>query len=202
MAQNQTDKGEDSFIEKSQVESVEISETVHLKLDKKGVPLSPQPSNDPADPLNWPLSLKAIVLLQVSFLASLGTLNAAIINPAYGPMATSLGISTIVASYQTTVVIALNGIGPFIWIPLANVYGRRPVYLVSAIIGFASALGSGFSTTFPHLLIARVFNGLSTAARSRYGFLHGLDDDWGTYSTHTWWCSGSILGLAMYCPTF
>jgi hypothetical protein len=33
----------------------------------------------------------------------------AIINPAYVPMAKELGISTITASYQTTVVIALNG---------------------------------------------------------------------------------------------
>jgi hypothetical protein len=33
----------------------------------------------------------------------------AIINPAYVPLAKDLGISTLVASYQTSVVIALNG---------------------------------------------------------------------------------------------
>ncbi|KUL89284.1 hypothetical protein ZTR_03621 [Talaromyces verruculosus] len=65
---------------------------------------------------------------------------------------------------MTTVVIALNGVGPFIWIPLANVYGRRPIYLLTTLIGFASALGSAYSKNFTQLIVARVFNGLWPAA--------------------------------------
>jgi multidrug resistance protein len=68
------------------------------------------------------------------------------------------------ASYQTTVVIALNGVGPFIWIPLANVFGRRPIYLLTTLIGFASALGSAYAKNFTQLIVARVFNGLWPAA--------------------------------------
>lgn len=79
-------------------------------------------------------------------------------------MAKEFGISEVRASYQTTVVIALNGVGPFIWIPLANVYGRRPIYLLTTLIGFASALGSAYSKNFAQLLAARVFNGLWPAA--------------------------------------
>jgi multidrug resistance protein len=97
-------------------------------------------------------------------LAFLGTLNTAIINPAYGPLSKEFGITTVRASYQTTVVIALNGIGPFLWIPLANVYGRRPVYLFTTLIGFGSALGSAYSKNFAQLIVARVFNGLWPAA--------------------------------------
>ncbi|KAL9064914.1 MAG: hypothetical protein Q9157_007656 [Trypethelium eluteriae] len=63
--------------------------------------LIPQPSNDPADPLNWPLALKIAILVQICLLGALGGLNTAIINPAYGPMAKELGISTVTASYQT-----------------------------------------------------------------------------------------------------
>lgn len=68
------------------------------------------------------------------------------------------------ASYQTTVVVALNGVGPFLWIPLANVYGRRPVYLASTILGFASALGSAYAQSYAQLIGARVVNGLFPAA--------------------------------------
>jgi len=78
------------------------------------------------------------VLVQVSLLASLGGMNTAIINPAYVPLSKEFGITTVTASYQTTVVIALNGVAPFIWIPLADVYGRRPVYLASTLLGFVS----------------------------------------------------------------
>jgi multidrug resistance protein len=107
---------------------------------------------------------QVIILLQVCLLGCLGTLNTAIINPAYGPLAEEFGITTVRASYQTTVVIALNGIGPFLWIPLANVYGRRPVYLFTTLVGFASALGSAYARNYTQLIVARVFNGLWPAA--------------------------------------
>lgn len=104
------------------------------------------------------------MLVQVSLLAALGTLNTAIINPAYSQLARDFDISIVQASYQTTVVIVLNGIGPFLWIPLANVYGRRPIYLFTTLLGFASILGSAYARTFGQLLGARVVNGLFPAA--------------------------------------
>jgi multidrug resistance protein len=99
-------------------------------------------------------------LIQACLLASLGTLNTAIVNPAYGPLAKEFDITVVRASYQTTVVIALNGIGPFIWIPLANVYGRRPVYIFTTLLGCASALGSAYAKNYTQLIAARVFNGI------------------------------------------
>lgn len=110
------------------------------------------------------MSLKISVLMQVSLLAALGTLNTAIINPAYSQLARAFDISIVQASYQTTVVIVLNGLGPLLWIPLANVYGRRPVFLLTTLLGAASAAGSGRATTYAQLLGARVVNGLFPAA--------------------------------------
>ncbi|KAL1966126.1 hypothetical protein VTN77DRAFT_4874 [Rasamsonia byssochlamydoides] len=150
-------------IEKADADHVENKSPPDLTpphLDK----LVPLPSDDPEDPLNWPLSLKIFICIQVCILAAIGTLNAAIINPAYVPMAKEFGITTVTASYQTTVVIAINGIGPFIWIPLANVYGRRPVYLGTSIIGFVSMLGSAFAKNYGQLVGARIVNGFFPAA--------------------------------------
>ena len=42
------------------------------QVDKDGLPLLPQPSDDPEDPLNWPQKWKWFVLLQASTLAFLG----------------------------------------------------------------------------------------------------------------------------------
>ncbi|KAI0470056.1 MFS general substrate transporter [Xylariaceae sp. FL0804] len=122
--------------------------------------LVPRPSNDEADPLNWPMKLKLLILFQVCWLAFLGTWNTAVINPAYGPLAKDLHVSEVDASYQTSIVIALNGIGPFLWIPLANVYGRRFVYLATTLIGTVTALGSGFVHSFGALVGVRALNGL------------------------------------------
>ncbi|KAJ6619911.1 MFS general substrate transporter [Mycena sp. CBHHK59/15] len=135
-----------------------------LKLDKTGLPLIPQPSADPSDPLNFPQWLKIAVLLQVSFLAGLGPLNQATVNPAFVPLAAHFHVSTVVASYQTTIAIAFAGIGSFVWVPLANTYGRRPVLLFTTLIAAASSLGSGKAVTWSQLIATRVLNGLGTSS--------------------------------------
>ncbi|KAJ5107509.1 MFS general substrate transporter [Penicillium angulare] len=122
--------------------------------------LVPRPSEDEGDPLNWPMRLKILVLFQVCWLAFLGTWNTAAINSAYSLLADELHVSEVEASYQTTIVVALNGVGPFIWIPLANVHGRRFVYLITTFIGFATALGCGFVHSFGALVGVRAINGI------------------------------------------
>src|SRR3569833_1634138 len=49
------------------------------RLDPHGLPLVPQPSADPMDPLNWKLWLKVMVLVEVSVLSFLALLSASLI---------------------------------------------------------------------------------------------------------------------------
>ncbi|KAF7307688.1 MFS general substrate transporter [Mycena kentingensis (nom. inval.)] len=134
------------------------------KLDKHGLPLIPQPSSDPSDPLNWPMWVKIGILLQVSWLAGLGPLNQAVVNPAYVPLAAHFHKTTVVASYQTTIAIAFAGIGSFLWVPLANTYGRRPVLLFTTLLAAASSLASGKATTWSQLIGTRILNGIGTSS--------------------------------------
>ncbi|KAJ7863447.1 MFS general substrate transporter [Mycena olivaceomarginata] len=134
------------------------------KVDKHGLPLIPQPSSDPSDPLNFPQWLKIAILLQVSFLAGLGPLNQAVINPAYVPLAAHFHKTTVVASYQTTIAIAFVGVGSFLWVPLANTYGRRPLLLFTTLLAAASSLGSGKAQTWSQLIGTRVLNGIGTSS--------------------------------------
>ncbi|KAF7297188.1 MFS general substrate transporter [Mycena indigotica] len=142
----------------------DVNASEDTKLDKHGLPLIPQPSNDPSDPLNFPQWLKIAILLQVSFLAGLGPLNQAVINPAYVPLSLHFHKTTVVASYQTTIAIAFAGVGSFLWVPLANTYGRRPVLLFTTLIAAASSLASGKSQTWSQLIGTRVLNGIGTSS--------------------------------------
>ncbi|KAJ6460438.1 MFS general substrate transporter [Mycena vulgaris] len=135
-----------------------------LKLDRHGLALIPQPSSDPSDPLNFPQWLKIAILLQVSFIAGLGPLNHATINPAYVPLAAHFHKTTVEASYQTVIVIAFAGIGSFLWVPLANTYGRRPVLLFTTLLAAASSFGSGKAQTWSQVIGTRVLNGLGTSS--------------------------------------
>lgn len=62
--------------------------------------------------------------------------------------------------FDRTVTIAVNGLGPFLFIPFAHVYGRRPVYLVTTFIGVLSALGCAYVHNFGQLVGLRVLNGI------------------------------------------
>lgn len=128
------------------------------------------------------------MLLQVSFLALLGPFNSSVVNPALVPLAELFDIPVDKAPLQTTTVIIAVGIAPLVWTPLANVYGRRPIYLVSTLIGIVSTVGSGVATSWAGLIVGRVFSGIGVGAAMALGaatvtdmfFLHEVgDDDYG-----------------------
>lgn len=54
------------------------------------------------------------------------------------------------------IAIAFAGIGSFIWVPLANTYGRRPLLLFTTLLAAASSLGSGKAQTWSQLIGTRV----------------------------------------------
>ncbi|KAF9446143.1 MFS general substrate transporter [Macrolepiota fuliginosa MF-IS2] len=140
-----------------------------IKLDSTGLPLIPQPNASETDPLNYPIWLKLLILFQVSILAFLATLNVAIVNPAVVLLADEFHIPQVTATYQTTVAIGTSAIGPLLFIPIANVYGRRPIYLFTLLIGFASAIGSAEAKSYGTLILARIFNGSGAATAAVLG---------------------------------
>ena len=76
-------------------------------------------------------------------------------NAAYAELAEYMDISITTASYNTTLAIVFAGIAPLVRSPLANVYGRRPIYLLVS--------GCAIATKWGPLLVARVFVGIGTS---------------------------------------
>jgi len=85
-------------------------------------------------------------------------------NPAYAQVGLALGVSVIEASYIGTISIAAAGIGSFIWAPISNVYGRRPVLIVSQAIAIAAGFGSAYAKTWGTIVLARFFVGFGVAS--------------------------------------
>ncbi|KAJ5666992.1 hypothetical protein N7507_002856 [Penicillium longicatenatum] len=84
---------------------------------------TPQPSSDPADPLNWPNWRKSAVLVNVLML----------------------------------------GAANIWWVPLANIFGRRPVILGGILLLTLCSMWAGLAKGFGSLLAARVFMGIGGA---------------------------------------
>jgi MFS family permease len=73
-------------------------------------------------------------------------------------------ISVVEASYQTTVPIVFAGVSPLLWSPIANVYGRRPIFVFVSALGIAAHAASGAASTWGGILTARAFVGIGTSA--------------------------------------
>lgn len=110
--------------------------------------LDPMPSPTDADPYNWPQPEKVAMLLLVAVHACMATFTAGAIIPAYSALAGEFGLTVQDASYLTSVQILVLGLAPLVWRPLADTYGRRPVFLaslaLSALFNVACALGRGY----------------------------------------------------------
>ncbi|KAF7378204.1 MFS general substrate transporter [Mycena sanguinolenta] len=150
----------ESAPEKSSLQS--FNET--LKLDHHGLPLIPQPSDDPEDPLNWSRTQKYIIVCISALIAFLGTFALGSSAPAYAQIGLALGVTATQASYIGTIGIAAAGIRSFIWTPLSNVYGRRPILIFSQAIAIAAGFGAAFAKSYGTIIVGRFFTGLGSAS--------------------------------------
>ncbi|OQV05803.1 hypothetical protein CLAIMM_10473 [Cladophialophora immunda] len=127
--------------------------------------LSPQPSEDPNDPLNWPLLKKEIMIaiLCLGSMLNAGT-NGPFLNASYFEMSQQLNtdITTVVlvSGYN---LLAAGCIGPFVS-AFSRKYGKRPVFLVSTLFDIVGTAIGEAKISYKYLLAARIVQGFSTSA--------------------------------------
>ncbi|KXL42274.1 hypothetical protein M433DRAFT_151003 [Acidomyces richmondensis BFW] len=127
--------------------------------------LSPQPSEDPNDPLNWPLWRKELIIIILSLGAMLnaGT-NGPFLNASYFSMAERLNMPltkvVLVSGYN---LLAAGCIGPFV-AAFSRKYGKRPVFLVSTLFDIIGTAVGEAKISYKYLLAARIIQGFSTSA--------------------------------------
>ncbi|KAK8173986.1 MFS transporter [Phyllosticta citrichinensis] len=117
--------------------------------------LDPLPSQDPADPYNWPDWKKNANLFLVAFHAMMTTFTAAGIIPAFESIAEDLGCTLQRASYLTSMQIAVLGYAPLFWKPISYRYGRRPVWLLSTLLSAVCNIGCAVSHSYAAMAACR-----------------------------------------------
>ncbi|RJE26570.1 Mfs transporter [Aspergillus sclerotialis] len=138
-----------------------------LKYDRSGpvpIALVPQPSDDPNDPLNWPLWKRDLILAALSFVAvlcstasSIMAANTVTISLYYERSFTSVALLT---GYHLCGV----GVAGVLIVPTARVWGKRHLFLLGNILMIASSAWAGASGhNYQSLLWARIFQGVALA---------------------------------------
>ena len=67
-------------------------------------------------------------------------------------------------AYFFTTTALLQGTGNFLWMPLCNKYGRRPVYVASYLLYLACAVWLVFEKSYAGFLAGRILMGLGSGA--------------------------------------
>lgn len=117
--------------------------------------LEPMPSPSDADPYNWRQSKKIWMLLLVAFHSSMATIIATAIIPAYSDMAVEFGKTIQDSTYLTAVQVVVLGVAPLAWRPLANAYGRRPIFLFSLVMSALGNVACALSRSYGSMMFFR-----------------------------------------------
>lgn len=120
--------------------------------------------DDPYRPMNWPMHKKTSTLL----LYGLTTMSATWASSSYSSgtylVEREFHVGSEVAILGTTLFLIGFGIGPLLWAPLSEVYGRRLAVLVPMFPSMCFSFASAVSKDFQSLMITRFFAGFFGAA--------------------------------------
>ncbi|KAH6616085.1 major facilitator superfamily domain-containing protein [Chaetomium sp. MPI-SDFR-AT-0129] len=120
--------------------------------------------DDPYKPLNWPLRKKIVT----TFLYGLVTMSATWASSCYAPgtaqIAAEFGVGTQVSVLGTSLFLVGFGVGPLLWAPLSEVYGRRVAVFVPMFVAMCFSFASATSKDFQTLMLTRFWGGFFASA--------------------------------------
>lgn len=133
------------------------------KTTKKGILLVPQPEDSGNDPLNWPTWKRDCALVAVGLYCAVGGGMTPILAAGFNDVAEEYGINVGEVSLTTGLYMMGLGVGSVVWSPTAILYGKRPVYLASAVLFLLSNIWCALSPNFTCLILGRIFQGVAVS---------------------------------------
>ncbi|KAK1962298.1 major facilitator superfamily transporter [Colletotrichum sublineola] len=127
--------------------------------------LSPQPTDDPEDPLNWPQWKKELnfvaLMMTVGLIGGMKTAYMSV----NSVLSMRFSVSYTAVASLTAVPLVISAFTGLFALMAAKVWGKRPVYLVSMVLVFIGAMWNmGAGDSFGACMGARVFQGLGWGA--------------------------------------
>ncbi|KAJ5947034.1 hypothetical protein N7466_000049 [Penicillium verhagenii] len=126
--------------------------------------LVPQPSDDPNDPLNWPLWRRDLILVILSFVTVLCTTLSSIMAANTVTIAEYEMITFVEAALLTGYHLCGVGVAGILIVPTARVWGKRHLFIIGHVLMIISCIWAGVSGhNHKSLLWARIFQGVALA---------------------------------------
>ncbi|KAI1112447.1 major facilitator superfamily domain-containing protein [Nemania sp. NC0429] len=121
--------------------------------------------DDPQNPKNWNYSKKWAAVFTVSLFTLISPISSSLVAPALGKIADELDITRDFEKNLTlSIFILAYAVGPLVWGPLSELYGRVIVLQLVNLIYLFFNLGCGLARTKSQLIAFRFFAGLGGSA--------------------------------------
>lgn len=99
----------------------------------------------------------------------MATFTAAAIQSAFVDIAADLHVSVHKASYLSSLVIIVLGVGPLLWSPLAHAYGRRPIFLNTLLCSLIGNIGCAVSPSYGTQVLCRTITAFFISPAAGFG---------------------------------
>ncbi|KAM0279666.1 hypothetical protein ACHAQH_004468 [Verticillium albo-atrum] len=138
-----------------------VDETKKTKDGK--IILEPQPEDSANDPLNWPAWRRDTALFSLGFYCLIGGGITPLLAAGFYDVADEYKVSVEDVSLTTGLYMMGMGLGSVVASPTAILWGKRPVYLASAILLVVSSIWCALSPNFASLIVARIVQGIAVS---------------------------------------
>ncbi|KAK6949555.1 hypothetical protein Daesc_009638 [Daldinia eschscholtzii] len=137
--------------------------------DSTGVEVDPllvtwNGDDDPEHPYNWPLTRKWTITILLSNGGLVTLMSGAMLAPALKSIAADLNTDEEETQIFLSIFVLAFAFGPMILSPLAEVFGRRPVWMLSSCFYILWNTVAGFSRTPGLLITSRILSGIGASA--------------------------------------
>ncbi|KAI4181770.1 MAG: hypothetical protein L6R41_006419 [Letrouitia leprolyta] len=115
---------------------------------------------------NFSTAQKRWIIALVAFAGMFSPLSSFIYYPAISTLASDLAVTITLINLTITSYMIVSGVTPAIVGDLADMIGRRPVYLVTFCIYFGANVGLALQRSYPGLLVLRMLQSAGGSGRS------------------------------------
>lgn len=133
------------------------------KTDDGKIILEPQPEDSANDPLNWPSWRRDAALLSLGLYCMIGGGMTPVLAAGFSNVASDYDVPVARVSLTTGLFMMGMGVGSVFASPTAILWGKRPVYLISAVLFIGTSVWCAASPSFSSLMAARVFQGMAVS---------------------------------------
>ncbi|KAJ9608297.1 Synaptic vesicle transporter SVOP [Cladophialophora chaetospira] len=120
--------------------------------------------NDPENPKNWSKPYKWYCTMVVAFTCFTVAFNSAVITADLEGVSETFHVSLEVSLLTITMFVIGFGVGPLVFAPLSELYGRKPVYIITIAVAVIFVIPCAVAQNIGTLLVCRLIDGIAFSA--------------------------------------